>query len=400
MKKFERNFKNLYNDNNIEIKNYYLKYLFKKYQKICFPKGSDEIFIYSNYIEDLRYFCRSISKSFLYDSKNKIIEPNHIIFFTELSIKRLIISKNLLIDGTFTYPKGYYQTIIIMFYDPLLFKIIPGIFIGFNNKTFQGYTLIFRFIRDYIYKYCQNDLSKIKWKVFTTDFEENLFNSFQKVFKKIEYLEHKGCFFHYLKNIRKYLVKNGFTKKKMEDDYKYIIKTCYNLPFKKNIQKNIGKEFKNAFRKKNKYKDFENYFSNQWEDFFKNKTLCLEKIAIKFRTTNSLENFNRIFKNEFNKKGEIDFVEYVDTLIVLAKEQKEYFEKELKSIPKKSIEKVENKIKMDNKGEEEENSEDEFNICAISNNTEEEVEVETELKIHVHLIHLLQYLYFQYTKNY
>ena len=133
----------------------------------------------------------------------------------------------------------------------------------------------------------------------------------------------------------------------MEEYYKFIIKTCYNLPFKKNVQKNIGKEIKNAFVKKNKYKDFENYFSNQWGDFFKNKTLCLEKIAIKFRTTNSLENFNRIFKNEFNKKGEID------TLIVLAKEQKEYFEKELKSIPKKSIEKVENKIKMDNKGEEE-----------------------------------------------
>ena len=172
----------------------------------------------------------------------------------------------------------------------------------------------------------------------------------------------------------------------MEEDYKFIIKTCYNLPFKKNIQKNIGKEIKNAFRKKNKYKDFENYFSNQWEDFFKNKTLCLEKIAIKFGTTNSLESFNRIFKNEFNKKGEIDFVEYVDTLIVLAKEQKEYFEKELKSIPKKSIENVENTIKMDNnKGEEEENSEDEFNkllsefeqssdelrnSCEISNNTE------------------------------
>ena len=118
------------------------------------------------------------------------------------------------------------------------------------------------------------------------------------------------------------------------------------------------------------------------------------KNCYKIRTTNSLENFNRIFKNEFNKKGEIDFVEYVDTLIVLAKEQKEYFEKELKSIPKKSIEKVENKIKMDNKGEEEENSEDEFNkllsefeqssdelsnSCKISNNTEEEVAVETEL---------------------
>ena len=92
LKIFERSFKNLYKDNNIEIKNYHLKYLFEKYKKICFPKGLDEIFIYSNYIEDLGYFCRSISKSILYDSKNKIIEHNHIIFFTKLSIKRLILS--------------------------------------------------------------------------------------------------------------------------------------------------------------------------------------------------------------------------------------------------------------------------------------------------------------------
>ena len=146
----------------------------------------DEIFICSNYIEELGYYCRSISKSILYDSKNKIIEHNHIIFFTELSLKRLIISENLLIDGTSRYPKGFYQTIIIMFYDPLLFKMIPVIFMGINNKTLQAYTLIIRFIRDYIYKYYENGLSKIKWKVFTTDFEWNLFNSFQKVFKKLK----------------------------------------------------------------------------------------------------------------------------------------------------------------------------------------------------------------------
>ena len=58
----------------------------------------------------------------------------------------------------------------------------------------------------------------------------------------------------------------------MEDDYKFIIKTCYNLPFKKNIQKNICREIKNAFEKKNKYNDFESYFSNQWEDFLKIKS--------------------------------------------------------------------------------------------------------------------------------
>ena len=51
-----------------------------------------------------------------------------------------------------------YQTIIIMFYDPIIFKMIPGIFIAVNNKTKPGYIKIFSFIRDYIYKYFANDL--------------------------------------------------------------------------------------------------------------------------------------------------------------------------------------------------------------------------------------------------
>ena len=129
-------------------------------------------------------------------------------------IKRLIISENLLIDGTFTYPKSFYQTIIIMFYDPICFKMIPGIFIAINNKSLEGYSQCFKYIRDYIYSYVKNDFNKIKWKMYTTDFEYSLYTSFQKIFKDLNNLNHKGCFFHYLKNIRKYLVKNGFTTKK------------------------------------------------------------------------------------------------------------------------------------------------------------------------------------------
>ena len=63
-----------------------------------------------------------------------------------------------------------------------------------------------------------------------------------------------------MKNIRKYLIKNGYTKK-IKKKYKYIIKNCYNLPFKKNINKNISKEIKNIFGKRKDYKEFETYFN-------------------------------------------------------------------------------------------------------------------------------------------
>ena len=156
-------------------------------------------------------------------------------------MKRLLTSENLLIDSTFTFPKNFYQTIIIMFYDPLCFKMIPGIFIAINNKTLEGYSESFKFIRDYIYNYINNDYNKIKWKIFTTDLEYSLYTSFKNVFYQLENLTHKGCFFHYLKNIRKYLVKNGFKSNDKLDFYRYLINNCYKLPLKANIDKTIKK---------------------------------------------------------------------------------------------------------------------------------------------------------------
>ena len=44
------------------------------------------------------------------------------IFFTDDIIKRIIASENLLIDATFIYPKLFYQTLIIMFYDLFILK--------------------------------------------------------------------------------------------------------------------------------------------------------------------------------------------------------------------------------------------------------------------------------------
>ena len=329
---FIRTFKHLYQK--VKMKDHHLKYLYTKYKRLIFPETLDELFEYSKNVEDLGYFCRNISKCFLIDKKGNIIEHSHIIFFTEIMIKRLLTAENLLIDGTFTYPKNFYQTIIIMFYDPICFKMIPGIFIAINNKTLEGYTECFKYIKEYIYNYIKNDFDKIKWKIFTTDFEYSLFTAFKNVFDNLGSLVHKGCFFHYLKNIRKYLVKNGFTKKENQNHYKYLINNCYQLPLKKNIDKSIEKDIKKICNKDKKYIEFLEYFNNQWLEYFKNKTLNLNKINIKFRTTNSLENFNRILKNEFNQKGAIENTIYIDTLISIFKEQNEYFKKEIGNQPK------------------------------------------------------------------
>ena len=49
-----------------------------------------------------------------------------------------------------------------MLYDSICFKMISGIFILFNNKTFEDYSESFKYIRDYIYNYIKHDYDKIK----------------------------------------------------------------------------------------------------------------------------------------------------------------------------------------------------------------------------------------------
>ena len=68
--------------------------------------------------------------------------------------------------------------IIIMFYDIIIERMIPGIFILFNNKTTEGYIDCFTYIKNYIS--CINNHNKDKYKfiTFTTDFVYGLIYAF------------------------------------------------------------------------------------------------------------------------------------------------------------------------------------------------------------------------------
>ena len=59
--KFIKTFKKIYNNYNLKIKDYHLKYLFSKYKKMCIPNTMDEIFEYSKDVNDLGLFCRDVT---------------------------------------------------------------------------------------------------------------------------------------------------------------------------------------------------------------------------------------------------------------------------------------------------------------------------------------------------
>lgn len=312
---------------NIFFKNAYYR-ITKKY----FTLDLDSIIEYTKRINNDEYLCRNISVKQLINKEKKLIEHKGIIFFSDFDIKRLINSEHLLIDGTFIYPNGYMQTIIIMYYDIIVEKMIPGIFIVQNNKTTEGYLDSFIYLKNYIDKIINTDPDKIKFKTFTTDFEIALFNAFNMVFNKDHKIRHIGCYFHYIQNIRKYLQKHGFTIKKNIKKYDTIMNICKKLPF-------INKKFNDIsifLNEENELtneelNDFILYFNTTWIEYFKNNSLKLNKISVKFRTNNCLERFNRTLKEYAGKKGNLNITKFIDILIDEINEHEDILIKENKT---------------------------------------------------------------------
>ena len=90
-----------------------------------------------------------------------------------------------------------------MFYFPIYLKMLPGIFIAMNNKFYESYLEVFIFIKYYISNEINSNYDKIKWLIFTTNFEEALYKSFKTRFEIIKYLKYNGFFFHYLNKDQK-----------------------------------------------------------------------------------------------------------------------------------------------------------------------------------------------------
>ena len=108
---------NTFNMKKLTMKPYNLKYLYQKYNKICNNLYLDNLFKYCKTNNDIVSFSRDISMTYIFDWNKRNFKHEHIIFFIEESIKRMIVSEYLLLDTTFVFPENYTQTIIIIFYE-------------------------------------------------------------------------------------------------------------------------------------------------------------------------------------------------------------------------------------------------------------------------------------------
>ena len=137
-----------------------------------------------------------------------------------------------------------------MHYDLIIYKFIPSRFILINNKSYNGYKNVFSDILDYIKIYKKEVNTNLNWRYFTTDFEPALIKAFKDTFNDTCIsLQHQGCYFHFLKNIRKKLISKGYNSLEKKEKLDEIMKFCSELPFEKNIDKKYSTIIEKQFSK-------------------------------------------------------------------------------------------------------------------------------------------------------
>ena len=242
------------------------------------------------------------NKLFLWDYTYKIlygktgkntIEHEHIIYVSDFYIKKLRFSPHFYIDGTFVFPYGFKQLIVILYYDLKTKKRYPGLFSLINNKTEAGYIELFQSIYNII---TIEKTKSLALESYTTDFEDGLMNSLSKIFPKARKI---GCFFHYTRALRDKMKKLGLLVKEKNEYSIKILKEFFDLPYKVKI------DLTTIDSLCNKYSDFSldfiNYFRKQWFKYFKNGTLIYNNLNKKFRSNSYIENYNRRIKLKLSK---------------------------------------------------------------------------------------------------
>ena len=111
---------------------YHLKNLYYKFVNFFLSRSLSDINKYANSFEEIGQIARAYEVKTIVNEERKYLEHKHIIFYTEYHFKRLFSSDNILMDCTYVYPLGFSQTMIIMYYDIIVFKFIPWNF--YSNK--------------------------------------------------------------------------------------------------------------------------------------------------------------------------------------------------------------------------------------------------------------------------
>ena len=191
-------------------------------------------------------FLRDYSYITLYNTSGKSqFEHEHMIFISNYFINKLLEATHIYIDGTFLFPDGFKQLIVILYRDENSGVRYPGLFALINNSKYEGYKYLFEKIKFLLTLESSRNLNLVSYSI---DFEKALIKATTKVFNNIRQV---GCFYHYCRNLREKAIDLGFriTGKNKEDTE--FLNEFYKMPFIFYKNKNILEELKKKIFKTN-----------------------------------------------------------------------------------------------------------------------------------------------------
>ena len=219
-------------------------------------------------------------------------------------------SEYLKIDSTFHYPKGFAQLMIIMYYDQVIDKYIPSIYIVMNSKTESTYDLVL----ENVYKLINIELKTKKiFKCITTDNELGLINSIHKIFPKSFRI---SCWFHMKQNLVKRAKIMGLTKETYEKDTNKVINSIGLLPLIYNGNIYLLKKYLEQLKQKYKYHiNYRDEFYENNNKYFQDGSYDYSKYPKHIRSNSILENYNGYLKLNLGQKKEINFINFYNFLL-------------------------------------------------------------------------------------
>ena len=143
-------------------------------------------------------------------------------------------------------------------------------------------------------------------------------------------------------------------------EYNKIIEFTSKLPLKENISNIYEKEINNFFKRNKSLNFLKFYLNKQWKEYFLNKSLELNKIEIKFRTNNAIENYNKRFKEMDGMNPNMQSSIFIDNITKDILNHIEY----IRNIENKNPHKYKSKYSI--KKENELNKNDEINDSSLN----------------------------------
>lgn len=228
-------------------------------------------------------FCYNINKVLNPEKGNR--EEKYVVFTSLPQIKHFSGSNELFIDCNYKIcPKGYYQILTIMSYNPELKSVIPAFIIPMSHKSKNIYSYIFNTIlsilSDNHIKY--NDKVKIY-----CEFEYIMRKELKKIFPHVSL---RGTYYHYIKRLWIKAKKMGLIHKNLMEHSHQIIFALEVIPFLKT-------EYMDAF-----LKEIKDYIDKLPENCISNFQRFIKYYESTWHQTNFIH-FDQISASEWNRRG-------------------------------------------------------------------------------------------------